>query len=137
MKRLSCALFAILSAELIFAGPLLAQQPAQPSGPPYTTPPTFPENQAPAASVPPDTKAPSQAPAQSLSTAQVKQQILEKLKTEPELSNAPVSAKVTDRSVVLKGSVDNERQHDLAVRIAQSYAGGRAIVDRIKVRQAS
>jgi hypothetical protein len=72
--------------------------------------------------------------AKPLSTAQVKQQIQEKLRTEPELGNAPIHAKVNGGSVVLKGYVDSARQHDLALRIAQSYAGSRQIVDHIKTR---
>ena len=37
--------------------------------------------------------------------------------------------------LVLTGNVDTETQHDLALRIAQSYAGDRRIVDKIKVKQ--
>jgi osmotically-inducible protein OsmY len=36
---------------------------------------------------------------------------------------------------VLSGTVDDERQHDLALRIAQSYAGDRRIVDNIQIGQ--
>jgi hypothetical protein len=36
--------------------------------------------------------------------------------------------------VTLTGSVDTERQHDLALRITKSYAADRKIVDKIKVR---
>jgi BON domain len=129
MKCLTCGLLLMVSAGLGFA-----QQPAQPSGPPpYTTPPTFPQDQTPPGSVPPDTKA----PAKPLSTAQVKQQIQEKLATEPDLQKTPIQAKVNNHSVVLKGTVENARQHDLAVRIAQSFAGERSIVDHIKTREAS
>jgi len=35
----------------------------------------------------------------------------------------------------LTGTVDSEKQHDLAVRIAQSFAGDRQVVDKIKIRQ--
>ena len=42
-----------------------------------------------------------------------------------------------ENSVILTGRVDSEQQHDLALRIAQSYAGDRKIVDKIKVAQAT
>jgi len=53
---------------------------------------------------------------------------------EPALANTNVEVKTTDKSVTLTGSLDTERQHDLALRIAQSYAGDRKIVDKIKIR---
>jgi len=102
-----------------------------PPGPPYTTPPTFPQDKTSRRQMPPDTKAP---PSQSLSTAQVQRQIQEKLSAEPALANTNVGVKTTDKSVTLAGSVNTERQHDLALRIAQSYAGDRKIVDKIKIR---
>ncbi|SRR6266568_8856494 len=115
----------------------LAQQQSQPppdsQQPPYVTPPTFPEGQkAPQQPMPPDKEAP---PPQTMSTQQAEQQILQHLSSEPGLSNTNVDAKVSDSSVVLTGSVDTETQHQLALRIAQSYAGGRNIVDNINVRQ--
>jgi osmotically-inducible protein OsmY len=45
-----------------------------------------------------------------------------------------VGVKTTDKSVTLTGSVDTERQHDLALRIAQSYAGDRKVVDKLKIQ---
>jgi hypothetical protein len=127
MKLKSNFLLSVVWAGMMLAQAAFAQQPAQPSGPqlPATTPPTFPQDRAPTESVPPDTKAPSRAPAEPLSTAQVKQQIQEKLSTEPELDKMPIHAKVNAHAVVLKGTVDTPRQHDLALRIVQSYAGER------------
>jgi osmotically-inducible protein OsmY len=81
--------------------------------------------------MPPDTKAP---PSETLSTAQVQRQIQEKLSAEPALANMNVGVKTTDKSVTLTGSVDTERQHDLALRIAQSYAGDRKVVDKLKIQ---
>src|SRR5205807_5616994 len=120
MRLASCGL-ALLLTTLGFS-----QQQAQP--PPYTTPPTFPEGQ----QMPPDKKAP---PPQELSPTQVEQQIEEHLNAEPALANTNLGTKVDERSVVLTGNVDSEMQHDLALRIAQSYAGDRKVVDKIKVRQ--
>ena len=120
-----------LGILLMLVGSVLAQQLPPSKPPPYTTPPTFPEGQQ---RMPPDTKAP---PPQELSTAQVGQHIQEKLRTEPALSNTDVRVKVDDSSVILSGIVDTNRQHDLALRIAKSYAGERQIMDKIQIRQQS
>jgi hypothetical protein len=121
---------------LLLASMVYAQQQGQApptTSPPYQTPPTFPEGrQTPRAQMPPDTEAP---PRQTMSTEQVEQQITQRFSSEPELSKSNIDAKVDDKSIVLTGSVDTETQHDLAVRIAQSYAGDRRIVDQIKVKQ--
>ena len=114
----------------------VAQQQGQPppaTSPPYQTPPTFPEGrQSPRTQMPPDTQAP---PPQTMSTERVEQQITQRLSSEPELFKSNIDTKVDENSVVLTGSVDSETQHDLAVRIAQSYAGDRKIVDKIKVKE--
>jgi hypothetical protein len=124
MKRI------LLVLALAIVASAFAQQ--QPSGPPYTTPPTFPKDKKPTQEMPPDTKAP--APSDSLSTAQVQRQIQEKISAEPVLANAKVGVKVTGKAVTLTGLVDTERQHEMALRIAQSYAGDRKIVDKITIR---
>jgi osmotically-inducible protein OsmY len=126
MKRLLCGL------ALAFAASAFAQQQFPTNPPPHTTPPTFPDDQASRQQMPPDTKAP---PPQALSTAQVEQQIQDKLNSEPALANTNVGVKTDGKSVTLTGRVDTNAQHDLALRIAQSYAGDRKIVDQIKVRK--
>jgi len=126
MKRLLCGL------ALAFATSAFAQQQFPTNPPPHTTPPTFPDDQASRQQMPPDTKAP---PPQALSTAQVEQQIQDKLNSEPALANTNVGVKTDGKSVTLTGRVDTNAQHDLALRIAQSYAGDRKIVDQIKVRK--
>jgi hypothetical protein len=122
---------ALCGLALAFAVSAFAQQQSPMNPPPYTTPPTFPDDQASRQEMPPDTKAP---PPQGLSTAQVEQQIQDKLNREPVLANANVGVKTDDKSVTLTGTVDTDAQHDLALRIAQSYAGDRTIVDKITVR---
>jgi hypothetical protein len=128
MKHLASCLVLLLAA--------FAQQQGQlpPStSPQYPTTPTFPETgQTPRTQMPPDTQAP---PPEALSSEQVEQQITAHLRAEPALAKSDVDAKADEHSVVLTGIVDGEQQHDLAVRIAQSYAGERKIVDKIKVRQ--
>ena len=47
---------------------------------------------------------------------------------------AAVKATVDDKAVVLSGTVETERQHALALRIAESYAGERGIKDKITIR---
>ena len=123
-------------AVLFLATTLLAQQqgPSSPTtNPPYQTPPTFPEErQAPGQRMPPDTQAP---PEQTMSSQRVEGKILDQFSAESALAGTNIDAKVDDDSVVLTGSVDNMTQHDLAVRIAESNAGSRKIVDKIKVKQ--
>jgi hypothetical protein len=118
---------------LLVATTTLAQRQGQrpPAAPPQSTPPTFPEEQAPRHQMPPD----QEAPPQGLSTPEVQQQIQQGLNSEPALRNCNVGAHVDENSVILSGTVDSERQHDLTLRIAQSYAGDRKIVDKIKVTQ--
>src|SRR3954454_419745 len=108
---------------------MLAQQQGQPPpmAPPQTTPPTFPQTTPPTF---PEERAPRQqtpsdqnAPSEELSTTEVQQQIQQGLNSEPMLRNSNVGVHVDENSVILTGNVDNEEQHDLALRIAQSYAG--------------
>jgi len=126
----------VLSVGLLLASMGFAQQQGQPpptTTPPYQTPPTFPERrQTPEGRMPPDTQAP---PPQTMSTQRVEQEITQHLNSEPALRDSNIDAKVNENSVVLVGSVNSESKHDLAVRIAQAYAGDRKIVDKIKVRQ--
>jgi osmotically-inducible protein OsmY len=82
--------------------------------------------------MPPDTRAPLP---ETLNSVEVQQQIQNKLTTEPLLVQTNVKVQVDDASVVLSGTVDDERQHSLALQIAQSYAGSRSIVDNIQIGQ--
>jgi hypothetical protein len=117
----------------LMATAMLAQQQEQPppTSPHQSTPPTFPEERAPRQQMPPD----QEAPPQGLSTPEVQQQIQQGLNSEPMLRNSNVGVRVNENSVVLTGTVYSEEQHDLALRIAQSYAGDRKIVDKIKLTQ--
>jgi osmotically-inducible protein OsmY len=128
--------YVILCCVVLLATILFAQQPGQgPStiNPPYQTPPTFPEGQSkPGAQIPPDTQAP---PPEQMSNHQVEGQIVDSFRAEPALGGTNIDAEVDNTSVVVKGSVDTMTQHDLARRIAQSHAGNRKVVDRIKLRQ--
>ena len=126
----------LLSCAVLFlAAIVVAQQQTQPpptTAPPYQTPPTFPEGQTPRSQMPPDTQA---TPPETMSDQSVEGKILNELRTESTLSGTNVDAKVDQNSVVLTGSVDTMTQHDLAIRIAQTNAGDRKVVDKIKVKQ--
>jgi osmotically-inducible protein OsmY len=109
-----------LGLALVFVASAIAQQQ------PYPTPPTFPQDQT-RQQMPPDTK--------GLTTAQVHQQIQDKITSEPALANTNVEVKTDERSVTLTGTVDSQQQRNLAERIARSYAGDRKIVNKIKVAE--
>jgi Flp pilus assembly secretin CpaC len=118
----------LLSCVLLLASLCCAQQQSQPPDGPQGTPPTFPREDRPQNQMPPDQQA------QPLSTEQVQDQIQQGLNSEPSLSHTKISVKTNDDSVVLSGTVENEDQHESALRIAQSYAGDRKIVDKIQVQ---
>jgi BON domain len=123
----------IFGLVLFLSTATLAQQQGQrpPTSPPQSTPPTFPEDRAPRQQMPPD----QEAPPQGLSTPKVQRQIQQGLNSEPALRNSNVGVHVDDNSVILSGTVDSENQHDLALRIAHSYAGDRKVVDKINLTQ--
>ena len=128
MKRTMCACL-LLAAASLFA----QQRGPQRSPPPYATPPTFPDQRPDTGpqQMPPDTRAPAQRP---LSSGEVQDQIQKQLDTDPALDGTAVKATVDDKAVVLSGTVETEKQHALALRIAESYAGDRRIKDKITIR---
>lgn len=137
-----------LAALLLFASVALAQQAGPPPG---STPPTFPsdtqkapdQTAPPQQPAPPDANAPPSQPmppdrnAQPMATEDIRDQIQKKLDTEPDLSGANVKAEVSDTTVTLTGTVADEQQHDLALRIAHSFSGDRTIDDKIEVKAKS
>jgi osmotically-inducible protein OsmY len=83
--------------------------------------------------MPPD----SNAQTQPLSNTEVRQSIQQKLHSEPELANARVQVRTNNKSVMLTGKVGTEHQHALVLRIAQSFASSRKVIDKIKLQQRS
>jgi hypothetical protein len=73
-------------------------------------------------------------PSRRLSAARVEREIQKRIKANPAMATANVTARVDDDSVILSGTVDGSRQHDLALLITHSWAGQRKIVDQIKRR---
>jgi len=71
---------------------------------------------------------------EELTTSDVQQIIHDDLSSEPALAGTSVSVQTDDRAIVLTGSVGSEKEHEAALRIAQSLTGGRQIVDKIKIR---
>ena len=107
---------------LLMVGALAFAQQQSPSQPP--------RGEIPRQQMPPDTRA----PAQQMPSADVAQQIQDKFNTVPALANQNIRANVNDTAVILTGTVENEQQHQMAIRIAQSYAGRREVLDRIEVK---
>ena len=135
MKRLI-----LIGVVLVFSLAMTAQQQ---SPPPYDqqpapgqTPPTFPEDQDPGVRpMPPDMPPGTEtAPPRELSSSEVQDQVQSKLNAEPGLENDRVRVNVSDSQVTVTGSVDDETERDLALRIAESYAGDRQIVDKLEIR---
>ena len=115
----------LVTALMGLAAVAFAQQQVTP--PPASTPPTFPQpDKDVGRQMPPDT------PAKAPSSADVQQQIQDKLKSEPGLSGAKLKVKVTNSTVTLSGRVADDAQRRAARQIAESYAGARKIVDQIQ-----
>ena len=121
----------LVCALLLLSAPLAMNQQQQPgqSRPPYTTPPTFPENHEPPLAIPPD-----QVPAAS---SDIQDQLQRSLTKDPDLKDAQVQMRVDEHAITLKGTVQDEIQHQKVVQLAQTYAGKRKIVDNLVVKQKS
>ncbi|HEX8894286.1 MAG TPA: BON domain-containing protein [Terriglobales bacterium] len=72
---------------------------------------------------------------QAVPPAQVEQEIQQAFRAQPALSNTRLSAAANLRTVTVNGTVANENQHQLALRVAALHANGRRVVDDIKVPQ--
>ena len=108
----------------------LAYAQRSPEIPPGTPPPVFRSSDTDASrEMPPDSKG------MEPSDIEVQQQIGIKLASEPVLEDASVNVRVTPSEVVLSGTIHDEQQRQAALRIAQSYAGSRKVVDRMRIQQ--
>jgi len=129
-----------MSALAFALAPLGAAQTTNPQETPGT-PPTFPSDRtkpgqsgpdtrlpSDPSSMPPDTKAPAP------SSRQVQQQIEQAFSKEPDLATSDIRVMVEKKTVTLAGTVDDPNQRTMALRIAQSYAGERQVVDKLKLK---
>ena len=128
----------VLVALLLLSTPFALgwqQQPQsqtpQTQNPPYTTPPTLPENH-PQTQQPP---AESQAPAAA--SSDIQDQIQRSISKDPALTDAQVNASVDEQIITLSGTVQDETQHQKVLQMVQSYAGQRKIDDKLVVKQKS
>jgi osmotically-inducible protein OsmY len=89
--------------------------------------------------MPPDTPAPQEQgeanPDQpAAASAQVAEQIQHALDTEPLLKDSTLKVEVDDTKVTISGTVNNQKEREMALSAAALYAGEREIVDRIKIK---
>jgi len=122
MLRLMCVLLLLLS---LFSPLTLSQQQTQPYHHqlPFGPPPLVPE-------FPPDTLAPAP---QQMSNFEIKHQLDETFAKDPLFARSNLNVRVDSRRILLNGTVETEGQHQSAIRAAETYAGGRKIVDNIVV----
>src|SRR5690348_17169759 len=121
----------LCSLSLVFATSAVGQQPPSTPPRPDKRPSPHQVQASPQNKMPPETNA---LPSRRLSAARIEREIQKRIKANPAMATANVTARVDDDSVILSGTVDNSRQHDLALLIAHSWAGQRKIVDQIKRR---
>ena len=128
----------LFALALLLGTAAFAQQPGYPqsSSPPQTMPDRpLPPDQS---QMPPDQSQQEQeemGQSQAMPPAQVERQIQEAFRAEPTLSNANLSAAANLNSVTVNGTVANENQHQVALRVAALHANGLRVVDHIKVQQ--
>jgi len=125
-----------LSQRVVLCSLFLAFATSAVAQPPYFTPARPDEQHGPQQiqASPKDQLRPETNTRRSLSAARVEQEIQKRINSNPAMATANVTARVDTQSVVLNGTVDSSRQHDLALLIAHSWAGQRKIVDHIKRR---
>jgi osmotically-inducible protein OsmY len=61
----------------------------------------------------------------------LKSQIDSALKSDPTLTNSQLNADVNDTQITLSGTVPSGKEKVTAIRIVQSYAGNRKVVDKV------
>ena len=78
--------------------------------------------------MPPDTRAPAHA------SSELQAEIEQALAKERDLATSDIQVIVDKKAVTLTGTVDSPDQRTLALRIAESYAGERQVIDKLKLR---
>jgi hypothetical protein len=121
----------LLALALLLATATFAQQPGYPQS--SSPPQTMPERP-----LPPDQSQQEQeemGQSQTVPPAQVEQEIQQAFQAQPALSHANLSVAANISTVTVKGTVANENQHQMALRVAALHANGLRVVDHIKVQQ--
>jgi osmotically-inducible protein OsmY len=68
-----------------------------------------------------------------MGTADIQSKIQAGIKTEPMLSDSSITVDTTDKSIDLSGTVTSKAAEDKALEIARANAGGRKVVDHLRV----
>ena len=71
-----------------------------------------------------------------LSDAETKAVILQSILKSPELRSQPIDIEVTDRTVILRGTVETPLERAALEQLAQSFAGSRSLTTDVAVRAA-
>lgn len=127
-----------IAAILVLSVGLLAQEQGRPpmdEQPPVPNPPAYPEDMDPGVRpVPPNMPPDTSAPPRELTSQEAELEIQAKLDSEPSLRNNQLKVEVSDEEVVVSGSTDSQAERDVAIRIAESYAGERPVVNKVEIR---
>ena len=127
-----------IAAILALSVGLLAQEQSRPpmdEQPPVPNPPAYPEDMDPGVRpVPPNMPPDTSAPPRELTSQEAELEIQAKLDSEPSLRNNQLKVEVSEDEVVVSGSTDSEAERDVAIRIAESYAGERPVVNKVEIR---
>jgi osmotically-inducible protein OsmY len=109
---------------LLLCSMALGQRPGQP---PRTTPSTFPETKGTAQ------KQEKDAAQLEKERLKIEQEIEKTIRSDRRLRGASVKATVNEKNVVVSGTVKDDAQRRLALHMAEAYADGREIIDKLAV----
>ena len=127
-----------IAAILVLSVGLLAQEQNRPpmdEQPPVQNPPAYPEDMDPGVRpVPPNMPPDTSAPPRELTSQEAELEIQAKLDSEPSLKNNQLKVEVSEDEVVVSGSTDSEAERDVAIRIAESFAGDRPVINKVEIR---
>ena len=56
---------------------------------------------------------------------------------DPDLKDAQVQTRVDEDTITLKGTVQDETEHQKILQLAQTYSGKRKIVDKLVIKEKS
>lgn len=132
------AVFVLVLCFAAVAGAQMQPGPQSPGGsgqpgstqggpPPSSTPATFPDTKAKPTK---DAKSPEE---EAQSRHKTEREIEKTIRSDARLHGAEVKATVNQKNVVVSGTVRDEAQRKLALHMAEAYASGREIIDKLVV----